>query len=56
MATINKTQDIKLNIKPITLGLIHEYVFEGPCRFGKGDELLAEFDEARTAQIAEGWE
>ena len=56
MDQVNKTQDIKLNIKPVVFGLIHEYVFEGPCRFGHGDELTTEFDEARTAQIAAGWE
>ena len=54
--TIRNPQDVKLNVRPLTIGLIHEYVFEGPCRFGKGDELLAEFDEARTAQIADAHE
>lgn len=56
MEPISKTQDIKLNIKPVIFGLIHEYVFEGPCRFGRGDELTSDFDEARTAQIAAGWD
>lgn len=53
--SIDNAQDVKLNIKPLTIGLVHEYVFEGPCRFGRGEELTAEFDEARTAQIAGDW-
>ncbi len=56
MEQVKNTQDVKLNIKPVVFGLIHEYVFEGPCRFGRGDELTSEFDEARTAQIAAGWD
>ncbi len=55
MAEIKKTQDIKLNIKPICIGMKHEYVFEGPCRFGKGDELLGEWDEATTMMFDQKW-
>lgn len=55
MAEIKNTQNIKLNIKPLTIGMRHEYVFEGPCRFGKGDELLPEFDEAQTHAFDQRW-
>jgi hypothetical protein len=41
---INKTRDIKLNIRPIMISLYHEYVFEGPCRFVSGEKLKKEHD------------
>ena len=31
--------DIKLNVRPIFLSLVHQTVFEGPCRFGHDEEL-----------------
>lgn len=43
--------DIKLNLKPILTGFYHDYVFEGPCRMGKGVMLTKEFD---LGMIAEG--
>ena len=41
---IKRGTEVKLNIRPIFIGFIHLHVFEGPCRFGKGDELTEEFD------------
>ena len=41
---IRKARDIKLVIQPVIGIMVHEYVFEGPCRFGTGDELTLEFD------------
>ena len=41
---IRNAQDITLNVQPIEVGLYHEYVFEGPCRFGKGEELTKDHD------------
>lgn len=32
---IAKNIDVKLNVRPIYIGLVHEYAYEGPCRFGK---------------------
>lgn len=49
---IRNLKDVKVNIRPVTVALVHDYVFEGPCRFGKGDELTSEWDAARGAQIA----
>lgn len=43
--------DMKLNVKPIYIGLIHEYVFEGPCRFGQGEELTKEFEIIANRQF-----
>ncbi|MGN1002480.1 MAG: hypothetical protein ACI4PC_06880 [Oscillospiraceae bacterium] len=48
--SIKKGIDIKLNIKPIFGTLIHDYVFEGPCRFGTGEQLTAEFDRAAAGE------
>ena len=31
---IAKNIDVKLNVRPIYIGLVHEYAYEGPCRFG----------------------
>ncbi|MBN1905175.1 MAG: hypothetical protein JW927_08780 [Deltaproteobacteria bacterium] len=41
---IKKSIDVKLNVRPVMVDLVHEYVFEGPCRFRKGEELKREFD------------
>lgn len=63
---IRKTVDIKLNVRPIFIGLQHKYFYEGPCRFGAGDELqpeydammnveqYAEFQEQMNAHVPEG--
>ena len=42
--SIKKTKDIKLVVQPVIGIMVHEYVFEGPCRFGAGDTLTLEFD------------
>ena len=39
-------KDVKLNVRPIYIDMSHLYVYEGPCRFGKGEELTYEFDRA----------
>jgi len=41
---IKKSIDTKLVIQPIIGIMVHEYVFEGPCRFGSGEELTLEYD------------
>lgn len=47
---IKTGKDIKLNVRPVTVCLYHEYVFEGPCRFGVGDQLTKEFDLMNAAE------
>lgn len=49
--SIKIPKDIKLNVQPITLAIYHEYVFEGPCRFGEGEQLTKEYDLMRIASI-----
>ena len=48
-AEIRKPAEMKVNILPIFGSLIHDYAYEGPCRFGDKDELTHEFDERATA-------
>lgn len=31
---IKKGIEIKLNVQPIYIGLVHKYFFEGPCPYG----------------------
>ena len=45
---IAKNIDVKLNVRPIYIGLVHEYAYEGPCRFGEGDALEKEYDQMVT--------
>ena len=47
---ISKTIDIKLNVRLISLGMYHEYVYEGPCRFVSGEKLKKEYDLKVNAQ------
>lgn len=46
---ISIAKDIRLVIQPIHSVMVHEYVFEGPCRFGIGDELTLDFDRMNGA-------
>lgn len=41
---IERTVDIQLNVKPVFICLYHDYVYEGPCRFGSGEELEKKYD------------
>ena len=49
--SITSIQDVRLNVKPIYIDMSHLYVYEGPCRFGRGEELTYEFDKAMNAEI-----
>lgn len=52
---IKKHEEVRLNVKPMFLTLYHEYVFEGPCRFGEGMQLEKEFDLMMAAEKFKGW-
>lgn len=43
--TLKKGIDVKLNVKPAYLYLIHRGAYEGTCRTGKYKQLTREFDE-----------
>ena len=47
---IAKNIDVKLNVRPIYIGLVHEYAYEGPCRFGEGDALEKEYDQMVSSE------
>ncbi len=44
-----RVAEYRLTLKPIMTGFYHDYVFEGPCRFGKGEMLTKDFDLAMAA-------
>ncbi len=39
-----------LKVRPIYIDMSHLYVYEGPCRFGKGEELTYDFDRAMNEE------
>lgn len=48
---IRRGLDVKLNVKPIFLGLVHQYYYEGPCRFAKGDALHPEYERILAQEL-----
>ena len=48
---IKKACDIKLNVRPVLLGMEHRYFYEGPCRFGKGEALEVGYDKLGNEQL-----
>lgn len=52
---ILRSIDVKLNVQLVYVGLIHEYAYEGPCRFGPPETLTKEFDQFNQAEIFKGW-
>ena len=47
--------DMRLKLKPVFADFTHEYVYEGPCRFGEGDALKPEFDRFVNGEIYKGF-
>ncbi len=41
---IKRGVDVKLNVRPVFIALVHEAYYEGPCRFGQGEALQPGFD------------
>ena len=52
---INKLDDVRLNVQPVSIEFCHEYVFEGPCRFGQGDALTKDFDLMMNEEKFNDW-
>ena len=48
---IKKTIDTVLNVRPIFVGIQHLYFYEGPCRFGEGEELMPEYDAMMNQEM-----
>lgn len=55
MYEFEKITDVKLNVQLVYVALIHEYVYEGPCRFGPKECLTKEFDLMNQAEIFKAW-
>ena len=48
---MKKGGEIKLNVKPLFIEFNHDYVYEGPCRFGKGDSLRPDYDRMLSGEL-----
>ena len=48
---ITRGMDVTLNVQPVFVALIHEYVYEGPCRFAPPEILTKEFDLLNKGKI-----
>ena len=55
MYEVKKVTDVQLNVQLVYVALIHEYVYEGPCRFGPKECLTKEFDLMNQAEIFKAW-
>lgn len=47
---IQNIRDVKLVVQPIYMTMHHDYVFEGPCRFGTPEQLTSEYDNMVNAE------
>ena len=54
--SIKPIKDIKLNVRPVSVVLYHDYVFEGPCRFGEGPQLTYDFDKTVNLMMCKAFE
>lgn len=48
---IRKASEIRLNVRPVFIGFVHLCVFEGPCRFGQGDQLTTDYDVMMNKEL-----
>lgn len=55
MYEVKKSIDVQLNVQLVYTALIHEYAYEGPCRFGPPEALTQEFDLMNQAEIFKMW-
>lgn len=55
MYELKKSVDVDLNVQLVYVALIHEYAYEGPCRFGPPEALTQEFDLMNQAEIFKMW-
>lgn len=52
---IDRIHDVVLKVRPIFIDIAHELAYEGPCRFGKGQELEPEFDHMINNEAYKGF-
>ena len=52
---ISRGIDTKLNVRPLFFDFEHELAYEGPCRFGQGEQLEPEFDRFINAEAYKGF-
>lgn len=51
---LKKGIEIKLNVRPIYIGLVHKYFFEGPCRMAPTEQLTPEFEGMMQPMMGQG--
>ncbi|MCU6761183.1 L-fucose isomerase and related proteins [uncultured Roseburia sp.] len=49
---MKKGIQMKLNVRPVYLALVHNYFFEGPCRMAPTEQLTPEFESMAQAQMS----
>lgn len=47
--------DVTYNVRPIFFDIAHELAYEGPCRFGQGDQLEPAFDHFINGEAYKGF-
>ncbi len=40
-----------MNVRPVFIAFIHQYAFEGPCRFGQGEQLEHDYDVMMAQEL-----
>lgn len=48
---IKKSVDVTLRVRPVFLAIIHQYRYEGPCRFGKDEQLEKDYDVMMAQEL-----
>jgi hypothetical protein len=48
---IKRGLDVKLSVKPVFLGIVHKFYYEGPCRFAKGEALTPEYERLMMEEL-----
>lgn len=52
---VKKGYEMRLNVRPIYIGMQHRYFFEGPCRMDVTENLTPEADAMINAQFSHGF-
>ncbi|MFO7898183.1 MAG: hypothetical protein R6V58_03880 [Planctomycetota bacterium] len=47
--------DVKLNVKPVSVQLLHSGIYEGPCRVGRDEDLDPEEEKRRGEERFQNW-
>ena len=48
---ITRGIDMRLNVRPVFIGFVHQYYYEGPCRFERGEALTGEYERMMNPHL-----